>query len=170
MVEQPHRHRYRIVVVCLGNICRSPMAQVVLEQRIAEAGLADRVEVTSAGTGDWHLGRPMDDRAARTLDSHGYDPYRHRARRFEARWFADHDLVLAMDAKNHRELADLLPDPAAGAQLAMFRSFDPLASPDDDTVPDPWYGGEQGFEDVLATIERTADAIVARLPDLIGPR
>ena len=74
--------RYRIELVCLGNICRSPMAHVVLEARLAEAGLDDRVEVTSSGTGDWHVGKPMDRRAAATLTAAGYDATRHRARQW----------------------------------------------------------------------------------------
>ena len=76
--------RYRIALVCLGNICRSPMAHVVLEQRLAEAGLDDRVEVASSGTGGWHVGDPMDERAAATLAAAGYDPSRHRARQYDA--------------------------------------------------------------------------------------
>ena len=96
--------RYRIALVCLGNICRSPMAHVVLEQQLADAGLGDAVEVHSSGTGGWHEGNPMDDRAAATLATAGYDPSRHRARTFDAGWHDDHDLVLAMDAANLRDI------------------------------------------------------------------
>lgn len=143
----------RIAVVCLGNICRSPIADVVLEQRFADAGLD--VEVVSAGTAGYHEGAPMDRRAAATLRAAGYDPSRHRARQFPPSWFDDCDLVLAMDADNVADLARL-----PGHQdhkLALFRSYDP-AGPGD--VPDPYYGGEQGFRDVLAMVERTADALV----------
>ena len=91
---------YRIALVCLGNICRSPMAHVVLAAAVDEAGLADRVEVTSSGTGDWHVGQPMDRRAAAVLTAAGYDASRHRARQFDASWLDDHDLVLAMDESN----------------------------------------------------------------------
>ncbi|MGH3423142.1 MAG: low molecular weight protein-tyrosine-phosphatase [Nocardioidaceae bacterium] len=161
---------YRIAIVCLGNICRSPMAQVVLERRIEEAGLSGEVEVESAGTGDWHVGGPMDERAARTLDARGYDPTRHRARQFQGAWYADRDLVLALDASNREDLAALAPGTEELAKLRMFRSFDPQATDEDDAVPDPWRGGEQGFVDLLATIERTADAIVQQLPGLIGQR
>ena len=75
--------------MCLGNICRSPMADVVLTAAVAEAGLADRVEVISSGTGDWHVGGPMDRRAAATLAAHGYDGQRHRARQFDSTWHDD---------------------------------------------------------------------------------
>ena len=95
---------YRIVLVCLGNICRSPMADVVLNQRLEAAGLADAVEVVSAGTGDWHVGNPMDRRAAAVLTTHGYDASRHRAQQFTSDWFAEHDLVLTMDHDNHRDV------------------------------------------------------------------
>ena len=88
---------YRIAFVCLGNICRSPMADVVLTARVEEAGLADRVTVASSGTGDWHVGHPMDHRAAATLAAAGYDPTRHRAQQFAASWLDEFDLVLAMD-------------------------------------------------------------------------
>ena len=96
--------RYAISLVCLGNICRSPTAHVVLEARLAAAGLDDRVSVRSSGTGDWHVGRPMDSRAAATLEADGYDASRHRARQYDDSWAAEDDLVLAMD---HDNLADL---------------------------------------------------------------
>jgi protein-tyrosine phosphatase len=76
--------RYRVAVVCLGNICRSPMAAVVLSDRVERAGLSDEVEIVSSGTGGWHVGGPMDERAARVLTTHGYDATRHRARQFDA--------------------------------------------------------------------------------------
>jgi protein-tyrosine phosphatase len=97
---------YRIAVVCLGNICRSPMAAVVLADRVADAGLAELVEVVSAGTGPWHVGEPMDDRAAARLTSAGYDATRHRARQLDASWFESCDLVLVMDTQNHHDVTD----------------------------------------------------------------
>ncbi len=151
--EQRTSGRYRIAVVCLGNICRSPTAHVVLEQRIAEAGLADRVEVSSSGTADWHVGKPMDPRSAATLSSAGYDPSRHRARQFAGD--AEHDLVLVMDSSN---LADV---GGRTERVRLFRDFDP-AEPGSE-VPDPYYGGDDGFREVLAMVERTSDAIVAAL-------
>ena len=82
---------YRVALVCLGNICRSPMAEVVLSSMVEQSGLADRVEVVSSGTGDWHVGKPMDRRAAATLTAHGYDATRHRAQQFDPTWLDDHD-------------------------------------------------------------------------------
>ena len=151
--------RYAVALVCLGNICRSPTAEVVLEQRLAEAGLDDRVVVHSAGTGDWHVGNPMDRRAAETLTAAGYDPSRHRAQQYAASWAGEHDLVLAMD---HDNLADL---GGRSERVGMFRDFDPVDTGSD--VPDPYYGGADGFAEVLAMVERTSDALVAQLAVLL---
>jgi protein-tyrosine phosphatase len=158
---------YRIALVCLGNICRSPMAHVVLEDRLVRAGLADRVAVASSGTGDWHRGKPMDPRAAATLSAAGYDPSRHRARTFSSDWYAENDLLLAMDASNYADIAEHAPSVEQVDQVRMFRAFDPEASIGDDEVPDPYFGDGDGFVEVLAMIERTTDALVARLPDLM---
>jgi protein-tyrosine phosphatase len=161
------RTPYRIAVVCLGNICRSPMAAVVLSDRVERAGLSDDVEVVSAGTGGWHVGGPMDERAARLLTSHGYDATRHRARQFDADWFEDCDLILAMDSDNHRDVTRLAPEDGTShgtarepATVRMFRDFDPAGTGD---VPDPYFGGDDGFDEVLSMVERTADALVAEL-------
>ncbi len=151
--------------MCLGNICRSPMAAVVLEARVVAAGLAEQVEVSSAGTGGWHVGDPMDRRAAEHLTGAGYDATRHRARRFSAEWFEEHDLVLAMDAENHRTVEGLRPPGPVDTPVLMFRDFDP-AGPGD--VPDPYFGGDDGFETVLAMVERTADGLVAQLDEQLG--
>lgn len=167
---------YRIAVVCLGNICRSPMAAVVLRDRIRRAGLDDRVEVVSAGTGDWHMGDPMDRRAAAALAAIGLDPSEHRAQQFKAAWLDSFDLVLAMDAANRADLAALRDqvessggaatggdaDPGRG-RVRMFRDFDPLADDSDREVPDPFYGDDDGFETVLRIVQRTADHLVAWL-------
>ena len=158
---------YRVALVCLGNICRSPMAHVVLAERLATAGLDDRVEVASSGTGGWHAGEPMDRRAASVLRDAGYDPTRHRARTFSTDWYAEHDLLLAMDHSNRADMLDQSPTVEQQGQVRMFREFDPEASEGDDEVPDPWYGGSDGFRHVLAMVERTTDQLIARLPDLM---
>jgi protein-tyrosine phosphatase len=140
------------------------MADVVLSERLEAAGLSERVEVTSAGTGDWHVGHPMDERAAATLTAAGYDPSRHRARQFAADWLADRDLVLAMDAANLAEVRAAGPAgerPVAADRVRLFRDFDPVEPGGE--VPDPYYGGDAGFEEVLTMVERTADALVAAL-------
>ena len=155
-----------MALVCLGNICRSPVADVVLSARIGETGLSGAVEVVSAGTGDWHVGDPMDRRSAATLTGAGYDATRHRAQQVAASWFGECDLVLAMDSTNLadlRALAGPSPDPA---RLRLFREFDPVARGAD--VPDPYYGGPDGFADVLAMVERCCDELVAALADALG--
>jgi protein-tyrosine phosphatase len=168
-LPEPRRsgRHYRIAVVCLGNICRSPIAEVVLTSRLEEAGLSDAVDVASAGTGDWHLGQPMDRRAARTLSSRGYDGHAHRARQTEPDWVDSHDLVLAMDGNNY---TDLLALGVAPERLRRFRDFDPDAEEVDRDVPDPYYGGDDGFDEVLTIIERTSDQLVAELSNALEER
>lgn len=153
----------RIALVCLGNICRSPTAEVVLSARLAEAGLADVVLAESCGTGDWHVGEPMDPRTARVLHDAGYDASRHRARTFGPPWF-DHDLILTMDASNHAGVLEQLPADRH-ERVRLFRTWDPDVAPGTAVpdVPDPWYGGPDGFLDVLAIVERTCDQLVADL-------
>ena len=147
--------RYAVALVCLGNICRSPMADVVLSERVDEAGLAGRVAIASCGTGEWHVGQPMDRRAAATLAAAGYDPSRHRERQWAGSWLDEHDLVLAMDGSN---LADL---GGGSERVRLFRDFDPVDPGGE--VPDPYYGGDDGFEEVLAMVERTSATLVEAL-------
>ena len=152
--------RYRVGMVCLGNICRSPMADVVMRARVDEAGLAGRVEVDSCGTGGWHVGDPMDRRAAATLLAADYDPTSHRAQQWGAHWLDDHDLLLAMDEQN---LADL---GGRGERVMLFRDWDPVGRGGE--VPDPYYGGDDGFGEVLAMVERTCAALLAALTTHVG--
>ena len=156
VLPAPRAAAYRLGFVCLGNICRSPTADVVMASMVADAGLAEVVEVSSSGTGGWHVGQPMDARAAATLTDAGYDATRHRARQHDASWL-DLDLVLAMDAANLAEIG------GGSERVRLFRAFDPdvpAGAPVPD-VPDPYYGGDDGFADVLAMVERTC----ARLRD-----
>src|SRR5215472_2928513 len=143
---------YEICVVCLGNICRSPMAEVLIKSELARAGLAGQVSVESAGTGDWHLGEPMDRRARAELARRGYDGSAHRARQIGPGWLDRFDLLLAMDQANLRSLrrmaagrpASTSPGSACpgsastgvSERIRLFRSFDPDA-PDGAEVPDP---------------------------------
>jgi protein-tyrosine phosphatase len=152
--------RYRIGFVCLGNICRSPVADVVLSAMVSDAGLADRVEVASCGTGPWHVGEPMDHRSAATLAGAGYDPTRHVAQQYDAATWPDHhDLLLAMDEQN---LADI---GGRGPRTALLGDADPLRPGAE--VPDPYYGGDSGFEEVLAMVERCCATVTALLDDAL---
>lgn len=157
--------RYLVGMVCSGNICRSPTAEVVLVARLAEAGLADRVTVASCGLGDWHVGDPMDHRSAATLAAAGYDPSRHRAQQLDGSWSSAYDLLLAMDGGHHRDLAAA---GVPGERIRMFRDFDPVDPGAD--VPDPYYGGSDGFEEVLAMVERTSAVLATSLDRHLGGR
>ena len=167
---------YRITTVCLGNICRSPMAEAVLRARIDDVGLSDLVIVDSAGTSRYHVGENADPRALATLRDAGYD-LDHCVRQFGAAW---HDpdnpqygnLVLAMDSDNYATVLGLASSPAHD-RVRMMRSFDPalVGIPDGDPrldVPDPWYGDMDDFADVLGMLEAAADGLVAHLPDLMS--
>ncbi|MCG8149143.1 low molecular weight phosphotyrosine protein phosphatase [Pimelobacter simplex] len=140
------------------------MADVVLSARVADAGLDDVVEVVSAGTGGWHAGEPMDRRAAALLTAEGYDASRHRAQQVRASWLDTYDLVLAMDDANLADLQAL--GPADPARVRLFRDFDPEGTGE---VPDPYYGGDAGFRDVLTLVERTADALTGDLLHVVLP-
>jgi protein-tyrosine phosphatase len=145
---------FHVSFVCSGNICRSPMAALVFAEHVRRAGLADRVRVSSAGVGPWHVGEPADARARRELAAHGY-PTEHVA----AQVADDHqgaDLLLAMDSGHEKALRRLVADPD---RVRMFRSFDPDATGDLD-VPDPYYGGPDGFTDVLAMIEAAVPGLL----------
>ena len=134
-----------MVFVCSGNICRSPIAEKVFATELERAGLAEGVRVTSAGTGGWHAGDPADERAAAVLRGAGY-PSDHRARQVDAGTLGA-DLIVALDDTHRRALA------RAGAErVRLLRSFDP-AAPERAEVPDPYYGGDDGFTEVLAMIQ-----------------
>lgn len=160
---------YRVSLVCLGNICRSPMAEKVVTAGLGRAGLTGAVVVDSSGTGSWHIGSGMDPRAAAALRVHGY-PTDHSARRFDPARFADRDLILAMDLDNLDELVQQAPDPdAAGDRLRLFRSFAPgSGGGPNPEVPDPYYGGDDGFSTVLSMIETAGKGLTAELADLLG--
>ncbi|PWB35915.1 protein-tyrosine-phosphatase [Pseudomonas sp. SDI] len=149
----------RVLFVCLGNICRSPTAEGVLRHQLQAAGLAERVEVASAGTGDWHVGKQPDSRTRRAALLRGYDLSAQRAQQVRAADFADYDLILAMDKSNLGDLKALQPA-GAKAELDLFlRRYDGAV----DEVPDPYYGGEQGFERVLDLIEAACQGLVGEL-------
>jgi protein-tyrosine phosphatase len=149
-----------ICFVCLGNICRSPTAEVVMRSLLDEAGLADEVTVSSAGTGDWHVGHGADERMAEALVDQGYDVTAHRARQFQASWFAEHDLVVAMDRSNERDLRRIAP-PGEEGKVRLLTSYDPDATETD--VPDPYYGGPDGFADVVRIVEAGCRGLLEEL-------
>ena len=149
----------RVLFVCLGNICRSPTAEGVFRRRVREAGLEERIHIDSAGTGGWHVGKAPDSRTCRAARLRGYDLSGLRARQFQREDFERFDLVLAMDHSNLRHIQAMRPA-TARAELDLFlRRYDMTL----DEVPDPYYGGEDGFEQVLDLIEGASDALLAEI-------
>lgn len=167
--------RYRVMTVCTGNICRSPMAEVVLRDRFEHAGLGDVVVVDSTGISDEEHGRPLDRRAQRVLMAHGYAVPLHRARQVTAVDLASHDLVLPMTAAHARALRALAHgDRALADHIRMFRSFDPEAPVGGPEhlldVDDPWYGDQEGFEVTLEEVETAAAGIVEHVRSELARR
>jgi len=158
---------YRVCLVCLGNICRSPMAEAVLRASLAEAGLGAAVAVDSAGTGDWHIGHPMYPQARAALGTRGYDGSAHRARQFRAAWLEDRDLVLAMDAANLAALRQLA-GPADRDRIRLFGDVGGLSDIGGAEVPDPYGGNDADFDHVLDLLGTAAPVIAARLAHLLG--
>jgi protein-tyrosine phosphatase len=151
----------RVLMVCMGNICRSPTAEGVLRAKLKAAGLHREVEVASAGTHGYHLGEPPDARAIRHAAARGYDLSKQRARRVVAEDFLRFDWVLAMDEDNLDRLDEIAPaDSSArvGLLLEHARRFAGVRE-----VPDPYYGAPAGFDRVLDLVEDACDGLVARL-------
>ncbi|HEX3793288.1 MAG TPA: low molecular weight protein-tyrosine-phosphatase [Acidimicrobiales bacterium] len=156
---------YRIMYVCTGNICRSPMAEIVTrdlaEDVTLEGGssLASHLEVTSAGTGPWHEGGPMDPRTAATLVRAGFTDHPHIAHQIATSQLSQYDLVVALDRRHQQTLRSLGTDPT---RLFLLRSFDPKAGAAAD-VPDPYYGDDETFDTCLAMIADGCRGLVAAL-------
>jgi protein-tyrosine phosphatase len=150
----------RVCFVCLGNICRSPTALAVTRAEATKQGLLDRLVLDSAGTSAYHVGNGPDQRTIAAAKRRGIE-VGGKARQFTARDFIDFDYVLAMDAENLVNLRKIAPRDYGGV-VALFRSFDPTAEPDAN-VPDPYYGGEDGFEEVLDQCQRAANGLLHRI-------
>ncbi|GAB4228855.1 MAG: low molecular weight protein-tyrosine-phosphatase [Methyloligellaceae bacterium] len=152
--------KHRLLFVCLGNICRSPMAQGVFAHVAEEAGLAGRFHLDSAGTGGWHVGNPPDPRACRAALARGIDISGQRARQVSAQDFERFDLLLAMDRANAKALARMAPA-GAGERVRLF--LEGLPDSGVTEVPDPYYGGDAGFDAALDLIEAGSRALLAQL-------
>jgi protein-tyrosine phosphatase len=166
----PTSRPVRILFVCLGNICRSPTAEGVMRALVRQAGFEESIELDSAGTGGWHIGSPPDERATQTALARGI-VLAGSARQVRREDFEDFDLIVAMDGSNFAELRRLAPDEQARSRVRMLREFDPasaavLASrrPSEDLdVPDPYYGGPGGFEDVLDIVQAACAGLLEEL-------
>jgi protein-tyrosine phosphatase len=152
----------RVCFVCLGNICRSPTAEAVMRHRLAEAGLSGEVEVESAGTGAWHVGHPPDDRAAGAARARGI-VMDGSARQFGPGDFARFDLVLAMDHENADHLRRIAPGPREADKVRLLREFDPASAGGDLAVPDPYYGGDDGFATVFEQVDAACLGLIDHL-------
>jgi len=157
---------YRVCLVCLGNICRSPMAETVLRAAVSAAGLGDEVAVDSAGTGDWHIGQSMNSGARAALASRGHDGSAHRARQIDASWLPRRDLILAMDARN---LADLrrMAGPGHRDRVRLFGEVGGLSDAEGQEIPDPYGGDDAEFGYVFDLLSQAAPVIAVRLARLI---
>ena len=158
---------FRVVFVCTGNICRSPMADVVFRWFADSAGMSDRVVSTSAGTGEWHVGERADHRTLEALERKGYDGSRHRARQFTGEDFERNDLIVALDRSHERILHEWARTEGDTDKLALLMSFETDAPTLD--VPDPYYAGPGMFDDVLTMIEGASRALFRQLEPAIRP-
>lgn len=149
----------RIIMVCSGNICRSPAAEKVLRHKLDAVGL-EHIEVDSAGTGSWHAGDDADPRSRAAWERRGYSGA-HMARQFRREWFDERELILVMDDDNFATLKGRAADDSHLAKIRYLREFDATAQ--DLEVPDPYYGGPHGFEDMMDFIERACDGLVEEL-------
>ncbi|MBD8879740.1 low molecular weight phosphotyrosine protein phosphatase [Rhodanobacter sp. 7MK24] len=149
----------RVLFVCLGNICRSPLVEVVARKRLAEAGLD--VVVASCGTSGWHAGEGADPRMVAAARAAGHDLSRHRARQLRAPDFTDYDFLLAMDRDNLRGLHKLAATPEQMERAALFLEWTGVASPLE--FPDPWYGDAAGFTAAVNPAERGIAGLIERL-------
>lgn len=159
-------NRTSVLFVCLGNICRSPLAEGVFRHRVNEGGLRDRFEIDSAGTGGWHVGNPPDPRSRAVAEANGLSLDGQAARRVSPDDFDRFDWIVAMDRSNARDLEALrgegdTPLQRRRARIVLLRDFDP--EPGDGQVPDPYYGGPGGFDDVYAMIDRSCAGLLEHL-------
>jgi protein-tyrosine phosphatase len=159
---------HRVCFVCLGNICRSPTAEAVFHKLVQDASLEHAFVIDSAGTASYHQGEQADSRSRAAAKRRGYS-IGHRARQFQRSDFSEFDLVCAMDSDNLGTLLRLAPTPEAKQKVKLLRSFDPTA-PRGAEVPDPYYGGERGFDDVIDICERACRGLLAQLQNGAGRR
>jgi len=156
-----------VCFVCHGNICRSPLAQGVMESLVKQEGLEKSILISSAGVSGWHVGEPPDERMQDTAQKHGVS-LNSRARHFQAHDFKQMDMVLAMDHRNLETLKAMRPLTEIRDKLFLFRSFDPENNGDLE-VPDPYYGGDRGFELVYEMVERACPKILEQLKTKLDP-
>ncbi len=163
----PESQPVRVLFVCLGNICRSPTAHGVFESLVKARGLESHIHVDSCGTGDWHVGHAPDKRSAKAAAQRGYDLSHLRARQVRLEDFDEFDYILAMDRANLDDLEDLRPAHYAG-DLRLFLAYAPALGVEE--VPDPYYGGIDGFGHVLDLVEAASEGLLQEILDASAAR
>ncbi len=152
----------RVLFVCLGNICRSPLAEALFNQLLTERGLADQIQCDSAGTGDWHVGEPPDPRTLAVARQYRV-PIEHRGRQFVPANFTAYDYIVVMDASNRSNVLAQLPPNTTAEHVFLMRQFDDKPSQQD--VPDPYWGGERGFDDMYHLLHRCCINLLAYIEE-----
>lgn len=152
--------KIRVLFVCLGNICRSPTAEGVFRSQVEAAGLQDKIEIDSAGTGDWHVGKAPDSRMQRAAWERGYDLSELRARQVKPEDLDRFDYILPMDRKNQVDLESLITELEQLDKIRLLLSYDPSAIRE---VPDPYYGGEAGFHQVIDLVESACRRLLIQI-------
>lgn len=155
---------FKICFVCLGNICRSPTAEGVFQHLVNKRGLGSYFFVDSAGTSAYHIGEPANSKSQWVANQEGIQ-LNSKARRFEKTDIEEYDLILAMDHENLRNIQQLNGNPNHSDKIKLLREFDP--QPDDKAVPDPYYGGMNGFQNVFDVIKRSSEALLDKLEQKI---
>jgi protein-tyrosine phosphatase len=161
------KQRVSVLIVCTGNICRSPTAEGVMREQARKRGLGDRVRIASAGTHDYHVGDSPDPRTLKHASRRGYDLSAQRASQVKKQDFQDFDYILAMDRGHLRTLRSMAPTPASKAKLGLFLEASGKWRGED--VPDPYYGGIDDFEQVLDMVEEAAQRWLDRIEGELDP-
>jgi protein-tyrosine phosphatase len=160
-----------IVFVCLGNICRSPLAEGVFRHKVEEAGLAARFEIDSSGTSSYHVGEGPDPGSVKVARQHGMDISRQRSRQFKRQDLTDFDLIIAMDSSNLRNILNMADDlESVRGRVWLMRNFEfeQDGSGHDEAVPDPWGGGARGFDTVYEIVDRASTNLLAHIRETQG--
>lgn len=155
---------YKIVFVCLGNICRSPTAEGIFQHLVNERGLDPYFYVDSAGTSAYHIGEPANSKSRQVAERHGVK-LQSRARKFEPGDLEEFDLILAMDRENYDNLKQLDQDDKYGDKILLMRDFDP--EPGNGEVPDPYFGGMDGFQNVFEILRRSSKELLDELEERV---
>lgn len=150
----------RVLFVCLGNIIRSPLAEHLFRQRVEQDGQSSAFQADSAGTAAWHVGEAPDPRMRKTAEGHGLS-YSGQARQVHSEDFEQFDLIIAMDSSNFKNLLELAENEQQRNKVRLMREYDPQA--DDMDVPDPYYGGADGFEETFEIVRRSVDGLFEAL-------